>query len=232
MSPLKKEFLEFKERMIRVFFRKRKKEEKGRKDKNQEPATREQTMNDPNMPESVRCNLKEQDKKIKKQDEQINALRKAEEFGNEGKIDEAISIAEKVMYEEGLLVKGAKWPYILSDLYLKKNMHNECWKYLNFLTPKLPNDQDKICEIRTKILKKEGKHSEALYMKMSALLYKYTAIENKPTEEKIQKDLKPLIKKADLLDKENEILALVNKHLRTSKFNANQLKDELKAVFK
>lgn len=54
--------------MVKVFFKRKKKDEKGRKGKNQEHAAREQVMNDPNVPESVRGTLKEQENALKKQE--------------------------------------------------------------------------------------------------------------------------------------------------------------------
>jgi len=178
-------------------------------------------------------------KLIKTVDGQIEALRKAEQVAAEGKTAEAISIAEKIMYEEGLLVKGVSWPLILANLYLTNNMTDNCWKYLDFITSKHPDMQEKISEIRVKILKKEGKHLDALYWKIQAILFKYSKVEFKPhrfaflsTEEKVEKDLKPLIKKAAVVEKESEILSLVNKHLEDGSFDAKMLLAEFKTIIK
>ncbi len=71
-------------------------------------------------------------KQLAKQDQQMEDFRRAIQLADEGNVEEAISIAEKIMYEDGLLVRGVTWPFILLDLYIKNKMYNKCWKYLNF----------------------------------------------------------------------------------------------------
>jgi len=170
---------------------------------------------------------------LKKQDEQYSALRRAQQLGEEGKIDEAINIAEKIVYEEGLVVRGVTWPFILSDLYLKRNMNDKCWKYFNYLLthhPQMHDMQDKFDEVRVKILKQEGRHLDALATKMRAILFKYSKVEFKPTAEKIDKDLSSFINRANLIDKKAELLSLVNKHLQVKPCNFANFHDELKVI--
>lgn len=210
----------------------KKRGEKKKEDTAKTPKTREEFINDPNTPENTKKIFKQLNEQLKEQDSQIEAFNKAKQLAAEGKAAEAISIVEKIMYEEGLLIIGVTWPFILSDLYLKNNMNNECWKYLNYIVPKYPEMQDKIDEVRVKILKKEGKHLDAMATKMRAILFKHSKVEFKPTEEKIEKDLTPFIKRANMIDKKAELLSLMNKHLEVGSFGGTKFRDELKIIVK
>lgn len=183
--------------------------------------TRMQRMNDPNIPDSIKDILRKQNQAIEKQDNQIEALIKAEQLAKEGRVEEAIAIAEKIMYEDGLVVRGAKWPFILSDIYLSNNMNDECWKYLNFLSIQSLDIQDKIDEIRAGILRNEGKHLEALVDKMTAGLYKYSWQIEKPENEKVMKAFRSFIIEADLIEKEDDLLILFFKYLPSIKYGPN-----------
>lgn len=164
------------------------------------------------------------------QDRQYDALRRAQVLGKEGKLEEAIAIAEKVMYEEGCICMGVTWPFILSELYLKNNMNDECWKYLNFISVVFPDEQSKIDDVRVKILKTEGKHLDAMATKMRSILFKYSLVEFTPELEKVEKDLLPFIKRAGLTDKKADLLALMNRYLYLQTYKSDAFRDELKNV--
>lgn len=167
---------------------------------------------------------------LKKQDKQIAEINKATTLEKEGKIDEAIGILERIMYKEGLLINGVKWPFILSEIYIKNKMYDKCWKYLSFIYTEFPTHHGKIREIQAKILKAEKKYLDALVMKMVSLLIKYTSVEFKLSQDKVEQELNVYIKNAKLLDKKNDLLALYNKHITFKKFNESLFRDEFKNI--
>ncbi len=172
------------------------------------------------------------DDKLKKQDDQIELFHKAMKIADEGNIDKAIAMLEKIMYEDGLVVQGVSWPFILSDIYYKNKMYNQCWKYLNFIYGKFPYINDKIREMQSKILIKENKFIDALVMRMSSMLMKYTIIEFKPSIETVNKTLIPIIKKAELENKKDEIINLYQKYIKINTFDECQFREEFKTILK
>lgn len=167
---------------------------------------------------------------LEKQDKQFFEFNKARTLAKEGMIEEAISILEKIMYEEGLILNGVTWPFVLSEIYLKNKMYDKCWKYLNFIYSEFPIHHGKVREIQAKILNAEKKFIDALVMKMIALLIKYTSVEFKPAQDKVEQELINYIKKAKLIDKKNDLLTLYNKHITLGKFNESLFRDEFKDI--
>jgi tetratricopeptide (TPR) repeat protein len=180
--------------------------------------------------DGVFINSKSLQDELKKQDKQYASMRKAKELADNGEVKEAICILEKIMYKDGMVVRGVTWPFILADIYYRNNMLDDCWKYLNFLFTEFPNVQDKTRAMQAKILKKEKKYIDGLVMKMSSMLIRYTKVSYKPSQEKINKELNAFIKKAKLEDKRSDILALYNKHVK-NKFDEIVFRNEFKKIF-
>lgn len=164
--------------------------------------------------DSVFKKSKQLQEERKKQDKQCAAMRSAKELAENGKAKQAISILEKIMYQDGLVVRGVTWPFILADIYYKNNMRDECWKYLVFLSTQFPAVIDKTRAMQAKILKKERKYIDALALKMSSMLYRYTKVSCKPSLEKVEKELAVFIKAAKLNHKKSDILELYNRHIK------------------
>lgn len=165
---------------------------------------------------------------LKKQDAQFELFNKAKSFAANGEIDKGIDILERIMYKDGLLINGVKWPFILADIYYKNSMYDKCWRYLNFLSSKNIGQPQKIRDYQAKISKKEQRPLDALYSKMSCLLHKYTTVEFKPEIEKVEKDLSPFLKKAGMIGRENDFITLYGSYVSISPFNEASFRDDFK----
>jgi hypothetical protein len=176
--------------------------------------------------------LREAQEKLKKQDQQINEFNKAESLESEGKINEVIKILEKIMYENGLIVNGVKWPFILADIYYKNKMYDKCWKYLNFIHSENIGEFHKIRDYQVKISKEENRPLDALDLKISSLLWKYTSVKFKPSFEKVEETLLPFIKKANLLEKKTEIINLYKKYINNEIFDEVACRKDFKELIK
>jgi hypothetical protein len=169
---------------------------------------------------------------FKKQNKQMSEFNTARVLAKEGKVNDAIEILERIMYKDGLVIRGVGWPFILSDIYIKNKMYDKCWKYLDYLSVEHIASCDKIREIQAKILKIEKKFLDALAMKMAYLLYKYTSVGFKPTLEKVEKNLCPYMKNAKLLDKRTELIDLYSKHIALRPFNESVFRKEFISIVK
>jgi len=175
-------------------------------------------------------NFEDTKKRIEKQDKQILQFKKAEEYAKNGKVEKAIDILERIMYEEGLVINGVRWPFILYDIYYKNKMYDKCWQYLNFVLNNFPEHKGKVRERQAKVLKAEKKYKNALILKLSALLIKNKEREYSPSKDKIEKELNIYIKKAKLLDKKNKILKLYDKYQNTNNFNESKLRKDFNNI--
>lgn len=165
---------------------------------------------------------------LKKQDAQFELFNKAKALASDGEVDKSINILEKIMYKDGLLLNGVKWPFVLADLYYKNGMYDKCWKYLNFLSSKNIGQPQKIRDYQAKISKKEQRPLDALYSKMSSLLHKYRVVEFKPDSEKLKNDLIPFIKKAGMIGREKDFIELYNTYIISSPFNETSFREDFK----
>ena len=102
--------------------------------------------------------LKNKQFTMKQQDKQYTRFQKAIALNEKGKISEAIEILESIMYKEGLIVVGVTWPFVLSNIYYKNKMYDECLRYLDFIKVDPKINKGKIKELQAKIFKYKDKH--------------------------------------------------------------------------
>lgn len=134
----------------------------------------------------------------KKGDEQLDRITKETQLSKEtGNIDNLIKVYEQILLKEGLCFNGKGYYINLAELYYKTGQRDKAWGYLNKIGIKHHDLMDKIREFQVKILKKEKKYIDALLFQMGALFYEVSK-DYKPSEEKVEKKLFPLVKKCKL----------------------------------
>ena len=107
--------------------------------------------------EDLKLSYLENKKILVKQDEQHSEFLKAQELIDDGKLKEGITILEKIMYEDGLVMVGRSWPTLLGEVYYKQNMIDECEKYIDFIYKEFPKHRDKTEQLKVKLEKKKLK---------------------------------------------------------------------------
>ena len=119
---------------------------------------------------------------------------------------------------------------ILADAYEKAGRNDDLWRYLNFLTEHGMADPRKIHERQARVLRQEGKHLDALYHKMTAMLYTPFYRNVPPPDERIQKELQAFAKRAGLSEQLTELVAVFQGHLREEEVRQRALKESLRAI--
>lgn len=167
----------------------------------------------------------------KLQDQQFEDFQKTLQMIKDKDFSHAIPILERIMFEDGLLVRGSKWPFVLSDAYLKDKQYNKCWKYTNFLLNQKIGQEQKIRLIQSKIRLHEKAFKDALFYKMLAMINKYP--DNfRYDSNSLKKDFGSIIKKLDIEDKEDNIITLLNKHISSGENGLDMFSIEFDLLFK
>src|SRR5690554_121249 len=72
--------------------------------------------------------------KIKRQDQQLEAIKKAEaEYKESGDLDTYIKFWENLLTTDGILFNGVGWPFRIVELYYKAKRYDDAWRELNKL---------------------------------------------------------------------------------------------------
>lgn len=185
-------------------------------------------LNDP----EIGAMLTETRNAIVKQDQQIEDFSKAETLAKEGSVDEAIKIIERIMHDEGLVVNGVRWPFVLSDIYIQQKMYDKGFKYLSFVYENFPDSRARARVDQARILKAEKRHLDALAMQMTGLLITNTERGYKAPYETIEKSLKTFIKNAELVDHSEDLMKLYFNHMNKDRFSEVDFRQELKSFLK
>ncbi len=148
---------------------------------------------------------------FKKRDKQLEKFRLAQDLEKNGKSEEAIKIVEKIMYEESIMVDG-KWPMMLANLYFKNKLYDQCYRHLNMVNDRFILNRVESNDMQAKIHKIEGRHNDALLSKIFSLIYKSSSYDSK---EIIEKNVLPYIKRANLLEKKENIILLIQEFVKT-----------------
>ena len=176
------------------------------------------------------------DDELSHQDELLELVLKArDEYSQDGDVQKIIEVMEKALVtEKPPLLNAQGHTVFLIDLYKKSGQNDKAWALLNscLLDPsmyegrtRLP--QEKIRLEMAKILKSEGKYSDAIEMYM--LLHLQKATWTGFNEERFRKDIKPCISK--LKWDENvvsDIVALLEETISAGKNPSAAEKDLLK----
>ena len=141
------------------------------------------------------------DQELKKQDKEFARLTKAEaQYEKDNDIEKLISVYEEIFItQKSTLITQSRW-FKLVDLYLKTGQNDKAWAWLNQLAIQHPDYMYKIEDKRYKILKKEGRLTDAMFSLMASVGYSEgnagpAMYYQEYGQKKFLKDATPLIKK-------------------------------------
>ena len=163
---------------------------------------------------------------IEQQDAQIKAFDDAKALIASGETEAGIKMLERIVYEDGIIIRGEKWPFILPDACIEAKQYDRAWKCLNHLDMEKIGDVSKIRQRQAKIHQAEGRHLDALAAKLAELITKHS----RPETDSAAKALKPFVKRAEVSDRDADVLSLYRKHCNSDRFNEADLRKELKAI--
>ena len=101
--------------------------------------------------------MQEQQRLLKRQDNQILAIQKAEaEYKETKDADKLVAFWENLIKTEGILLNGVSWPFKLTEAYYRAKRYDNAWRELDKLSMN-PRLRKKARQWQIKILKKEKK---------------------------------------------------------------------------
>ena len=144
-------------------------------------------------------------------------------FKSDGSIDPAIRAYEKVLIESNPPLSSTAHTMFLADLYIKAEMYDKAWGYLNSLIGTDRAPLDKIRHEQARILKKENQHQEAIKMILLEYLAK-SEWNNTFKRDACSKSIGPSIRALKwTLDDQEKCNDLVERQVRKRSYNENEL---------
>lgn len=180
--------------------------------------------------QSLQQDLAEQDKYFNEQNAMLQRLEDAKwEYKQDKDIDKLISVYELLFIKSKPYLKSSQ-ELDLADLYIKADMHNKAWEYLNLLLMRNETPANKIYYEQARILKKENKYEQAAYTYMLCHLFK-SQRDGIFHPEPFEKDIRVCANKLNWSDNiVNELTNIVRQQVKNRDYNANTLLQQFKYV--
>lgn len=152
-----------------------------------------------------------------------------EQFKVDNDIDKLIEVYEYAIIKANPPLKNAQSHIMyLAELYIKNNQNDKAWGYLNSILLSHRNLTHKIRFLQCKILKKEKRYVDAMFMLMMGYLFK-AKINSTFSRETFIKDVTPIANKLSLNSNNVQYLAyLIDNQVKNHNYDEQVLEDKIK----